>query len=45
MQNVVQELTVPDVFNDNSKNLCTLLASSGDKQEIVNLRDSVYYTN
>ena len=41
----VRDLTVPDVFDDNSKNLCNLLISTDDDDEDPpNLCDSLYYT-
>ena len=43
MQDDPQELTVPDVFADISKNLCNLLVSTDD-EEALNLCDSLYYT-
>ena len=43
MQDDPQELTVPDVYGDTSKNLCNLLASADD-EEAPNLSDSLYYT-
>ena len=47
MQNAVFDLTVPDVFEDNSKNLCNLLINSDDddgEEDPPNLCDSLYYT-
>ena len=43
MQDDPQELTVPDVYGDTSKNLCNLLTSA-DEEEAPNLCDSLYYT-
>ena len=43
MQDDPQELSVPDVYGDISKNLCNLLASADD-EEAPNLSDSLYYT-
>ena len=48
MQDVGRDLTVPDVYEDNSKNLCNLLLNSDDDDDDddnpPNLRDSLYYT-
>ena len=44
MQDDTQELTVPDVYADLSKNLCNILASPDEEEESLNLRDSLYYT-
>ena len=44
MQNDPQELTVPDVCADISKNLSNLLASTDEEEEALNLCDSLYYT-
>ena len=43
MQNDPQELTVPDVYADASKNLCNLIVSADD-EEAPYLFDSLYYT-
>ena len=43
MQDEPQELTVPDIYADVSKNLCNLLISE-DEGEALNLSDSLYYT-
>ena len=45
MQDDTQDLTVPDVYADNSKNLCNLLGSEDDEEGVAwNLCDSLYYT-
>ena len=44
MQDDPQELTVPDVYADASKNLCNLIISAEDEEEAPNLCDSLYYT-
>ena len=45
MQDGGHDLTVPDVLDDNRKNLCNLLISSDDDDEDPpNLCDSLYYT-
>ena len=45
MQNVLDDLTIPDILEDNNKNLCNLLASPDDDDgEITILCDSLYYT-
>ena len=44
MQDDTQELTVPDVYADITKNLCNLFASSDDEEDALNLCDSLYYT-
>ena len=44
MQNPVQELTIPDVCNDISKNLRNLIFNSDDDDTTQDLCDSYYYT-
>ena len=44
MQDDTNELTVPDVYADISKNLCNILASPGEEDEALNLCDSLYHT-
>ena len=38
------DLTIPDVFDDITKNLCNLLTDSGDSYDVPNVMDSMYYT-
>ena len=46
MQNLVQDLSILDVFEDRSKNLCNLIANSDedDDDTTPDLCDSLYYT-
>ena len=40
----LNELTIPDVFDDITKNLCSIFSRSEESDEVTNLVDSLYYT-
>ena len=46
MQDNAQDLTVPEVYEDITKNLCNILSKSDEDEDenVPNLCDSLYYT-